>query len=295
MITTVIEYCEKNSNATAGIGAFAIVLGKVKDKRKKIDELNEKEGKWSVGVTEDTNGLRERMSGLALKCANGTSAYAYSINNNTLAALVDFNEDDLRLAKKDEVDDVCQGIHDAALASAAEVVNFGISGADIGNLQGLIDEYRQKMQNPRQAIITKSQANKKVKELVREIIDVLLEKQLDLMVNTLKGTNFGFWSGYQMARNIIDRGIVHSKVKGVVRDTEDVPLIGIRFIIYDTETKKVVKETVSEKKGLFKVSPMAVGNFDFKWEMEGFVTKTQENVRVGAGKVVRRQVSLKRI
>jgi hypothetical protein len=56
-----------------------------------------------------------------------------------------------------------------------------------------------------------------------------------------------------------------------------------------------VRQVVTERNGTFKVSPMPVGNFDFKWEKEGYVMRFESDVRVGAGKVVRRRVKMKGI
>ena len=67
-----------------------------------IDGLNQTGISVSMGVTADTNAVRRAMTELALKCANATMAYARSIKNNTLAALVDFVQDDLDRKKKDE-------------------------------------------------------------------------------------------------------------------------------------------------------------------------------------------------
>ncbi len=295
MIDTVIEYCDKNSGVTSGIGAFGVALGKVKAARAKIDKLREKDGKWCQGVTNDIRDLRKRMSEAAVKCGSAVSAYARSVNNNTLLEKVNYTMEDLRKKKKDEVDDVCQNIHDAAQANMGEAVNWGIDGSDVSGLQGLIDEYRQKMQMPREAIIEKKGANRQVKKLVREVADELLAGQLDLMVNTLKVSNFNFWNGYQMARNIIDRGTVHTKIKGVAVDEEDVPLKGLKMTVSETGTDKVVGEAVSGEKGVFSIMRMAVGSFDFTWELEGYETRMESNVRVGAGKVVKRKVRMRRV
>jgi len=64
---------------------------------------------------------------------------------------------------------------------------FGIVASDVTDLQAAINLYRTKSQNPRQAIITRSQAKKHVAIMVKELIDDLLVGQLDKMVEYAKG------------------------------------------------------------------------------------------------------------
>lgn len=293
MIETVIEYCDKNAGVTSGIPAFAVVLGKVKAKKSEVNVLNETRS--SVGVTKDTNLVRQRMTALALKCGNATSAYAYSIRNHTLAGVVDVTEDDLNQMTKEDVHTACKRIHDAAQTHIAEVVNWGITVGDVNNLEAAINLYKESMADPRLAIVSRGQATARIKSNVREVIDELLKKQLDKMVNTLKIEHYNFWVGYRMARNIIALGVTHAKVHGAVRDVNDFPLEGVRFTICEAGTQKVVKEVLSGAKGRFNASPMPTGSFDFVWALEGFELKTESNVWIGLGKELKRRVVMKRI
>jgi hypothetical protein len=295
MIGSTIDYCEKNSGAWSGIAAFGGVLNKVKLKKKKVDELSQVAEVTTKGVTKDTRELRRRMTEGAVRCGQATVAYAYAIGNNQLAAEVNFTANKLNKMRKERAADRCQGIKKSAQANEAGIAAYGIAPGDISDLQAAIDEYRLKAQNPRLAIIKRSGAKRQINEVVREVIDKLLELQLDRMVDTLRFSNEFFWTGYQMVREIVDLGTVHTKVKGTVRDINDVPLEGVRFTVYETDTQKVVREVSSGPDGSFKINPMAVGNFDFKWEKDKYATKFESNVRVGAGKVVRRRVTLKAI
>ena len=189
MINATITFSDANTAATAGILSYATILGQVKSKMVLINSLNQISDGTTTGVTLDTKVLRTAMSELALKCANATLAYANSIHNNTLAALVNYTESDLNRAKKEDVDDICEAIHDATNTNIAGASPFGVSASDVTDLQASIDLYRTASQNPRQAIISKSQAKKKVTNMIREVIDDLMVSQMDKMVNTLKKTS----------------------------------------------------------------------------------------------------------
>lgn len=290
MIGATIAYCEQHSSVAAGVPAFASILGKVKAKFKEIDKLNELGNGTSTGVTADTKVLRQRMCELAVKCGSAGLAYAHQIKSNTLAEQLKFTEYALSKLKKEDVDDVCQQMKDAVAAHVAVLADYGVGAGDVAALQAAIDAYRKDVANPRLALVNRSQARKKIVALIREVMDDLLARQLDRVVDTLKAGNPNFWGGYQMAREIIDIGVTHAKVRGTVRDALDVPLEKVRFTIYEAGTKKVVVQVLSEKNGKFKASPLPTGNFDFVWELEGYEPIREVNVRIGLGKELRRKV-----
>jgi hypothetical protein len=295
MIGSTIAYCEKHSSAAAGVPAFAVVLGKVKAKREEISQLYERTSSTSRGVTADMKALRQQMSELAVKCGSAGLAYFNSISNHTLAEQLNVTEYDLEKMKKEDVDDVCQQIKDVVAANMVALADWGVTAGDVAALQGAIDAYRHSMPNPRLAIVSRSQANKKVAALIREVIDELLEKQLDRLADTLKAGNLNFWYGYRMAREIIDLGVTHAKVRGSVRDAGDMPLEGAQFVIYEAGTQKVVMRVLSAKNGKFKASPLPTGYFDFIWELAGYAVVREENVRIALGKELKRKVVMRKL
>lgn len=293
MIGSTIAYCENNTSATGGITAFATALAKLKARKKELDKWMMEEMSPSTGVTTDVRTLRKKMSEQALRCANATLGYAHSVKNNELAEAVSLTGEDLRVLSKMDATDRCELIKNAASANISALADWGLTAGDITDLESKINAYRQQAQRPRLTIVTKSAANKKVKGLVRDTLDNLLKNDLDRMAETLRYSNREFWSGYKMAREIIDLGVRHSRVKGVVMDETDKPLTGIRFGIYDTETRKLLHEVVTSANGVFNVGRLPRGDFDFVWEGEGFEKRTESSVKIGLGKVLRRRVVMK--
>ena len=295
MINTTIGFCDANAAATAGITGFAAVLTVIKGKVVLINQLNQIGDGTTTGVTLDTNAIKKQMIVLALKCANATLAYANSTNNNTLAALVDYSETDLKDLKKEDVDDVCEAIHDATNANLAGATPFGVTATDVTDLQTAIDLYRTASQNPRQALISKSQAKKQADALIKDVIGNLMDGQLDKMANTLKSTNVDFWNGYKQAREIIDLGSTPARVRGTVLDENDVPLQGVLFEIFETGTANKVAETTTDVKGKFSATKLPMGDFDFSWELDGYATVKEENVHISPGKDLRRKIVMDKV
>ncbi len=290
MINSTVGYCDLNTAATAGITAFAGKITVIKGKLVLINGLNQIGGGTSKGVTEDTQEVRDTMTALALKCANATLAYANEVNNHTLKALVNFTKSKLDAMKKEDVDDACEGIHDATDANIAAVAAYGVTAGDVSDLQTAIGLYRTATQNPRQAIISRSQAIKQAKEMIRDVIDNLLDGQLDGMVNTLSISNPEFVSGYYQAREVIDLGSTSAKVRGTVLDVNDVPLRNVLFTIVKAADNEEIGNTKTDIKGKFGISQLPMGDFNFKWELEGYKTVEERDVHIGPGKELRRRV-----
>ncbi|MCG3166485.1 MAG: hypothetical protein POELPBGB_02264 [Bacteroidia bacterium] len=290
MINATIIFCDGNTTVTMSIPAFATVVAAIKAKMLLVNSYNQIGDGTTKGVTLDTKALRKVMTTLALKCGNATLAFANSTNNNTLAALVDFSESELNGMKKEDVDDTCQAIHDAANANLAGATLFGITGIDVTDLLAAIGIYRVASQNPRQAIVSRSQAKIQAELMVGEVVDELLVKQLDKMANTLKATQIEFWRGYYQSREIINIGSTSAKVRGTVLDENDVPLRDVVFTIFKTGTTEEVKKVFTDIKGKFNAAKLLPGDFDFVFEKEGFKTVTETNVHISAGKELKRKV-----
>lgn len=290
MINSSIAFCDANPTATSGITNFAIALAAVKAKMLLINGYNQIGSGNTKGVTADTNNIRGAMSDLAMKCASGTMAYANATNNNTLKEQVSYSRRELDKFKKEDIDDVCQGIHDAADANIANITGYGVSATDVSDLQAAINLYRAASQNPRLTKVTQSQAKKQAAKMVGEVIKDLLKGQMDVMVNTLKLTNASFVEGYYQAREIIDLGSTSAKVRGEVRDENTAPLRGVVFSIYETGTEDLVKEVVTDAKGNFNASKLPMGNFDFVWSLSGYKTVKETDVHIGPGKELKRKI-----
>jgi len=290
MINSLITYCDNRTAVTIVILQFALKLADVKAKMVLINGLNQLAMGARNGVTLDTNLIRAAMTQLAFKCANATFAYANEVQDTVLRAKVKLTMTDYTSKKKEDVDDLCQEVHDSANAHAADVVNYGIVATDISDLQVAINLHRTHSQNPREAQITEGQAIKQADILIRELIDDLLIGQLDAMANTLRFDNNEFWRGYFQARVIINLGSTSTKVRGTVKTVDDVPLVGVMFRIMQTGTETEVARVFTLVKGVFSANNLPSGDFDLEWSFAGYDTVKQVGVHLSPGKEVKRSV-----
>jgi hypothetical protein len=265
MINSVIGFVDADSAPYAGISQFPIVNGQVKTKMTIVDGLNLIAERTSKGVTIDVGVVRKSMEVIAEKVAKGTFAYAVASNNNTLKARVNYTEAKLSKRQKEDVDDVCQDIHDAAADNALAIAIYGVTASDILALQGAIDLYRPLTGKTRMTVVNINSAKQQMQDIVSGIIKFELKGEMDTMIGTLKSTNKTYYDKYFKMREVLDLGSTTAKVRGTVHDEDTEAFInGVKFTIYKAGTPDVYKSVLTTDKGNFSISDIAAGDYDLE-------------------------------
>ncbi|MGE0635293.1 MAG: carboxypeptidase-like regulatory domain-containing protein [Bacteroidia bacterium] len=296
MIRTTIQWCNENPAATSAIPAFAGIKATVETKLTIIDQLNQTATKGSKGVTIDTNISRLNMQKIAFKCACALTAYAATIKSNTLRAKVNYTLNQMSAKKKEEIDDICQTIHDEANLNLASATGFGYTLTDVTDLQTAINLYRDSMANPRQAIISRSVALQTIKTQIREILNTLLKQQMDSMVHTLIISNPTFVSSYFNARKIIDLGTTHTRVAGIITNKNGTPIQNATFTAHKTgepvEATLLVAQIKTDNRGRYSIPKFPPGDYTFQWQHPNYQPRTETNIHIRPGKEHKRKITL---
>ncbi len=292
MLRATITWCNNNSAATAAIPAFAAAKTTVENKLTLIDEYTQTALRATKGTTTDTKNIRAAMQNIAHKCASALSAYAATQKNNTLRAKVNYSLNAMSAKKKEEIDDICQTIHDEANSNIASATPFGYNASDVSDLSAAIALYRQKMQDPRQAIISRATALLSLRTQLREIKTIHLKQIIDSMVSTLRLTNPTFVSGYFQARQIIDLGSTSAKLRGIITSADGSYLTGATISIRKTATTQILHETKTGSDGKFGIYNITPGDYDFLYTHTTHQPKTETNIHISAGKEIKRRITL---
>lgn len=292
MIRATILWCNNNTAATATIPAFATHLATIQNKLTLIDGYTQTALKSTIGVTTDTKNIRATMQLLAHKCASALSAYAATQKNNTLRAKVNFTLNNMSAKKKEEIDDICQNIHYEATIHLTVATGFGYSQTDLNDLQQAITLYRIRMQDPRQAIISRATALQTLRAQIKEIKTTLFKQILDSMANTLRLSNPEFVRGYFQSRQIIDLGSTHAKLRGTIKSTNQLPLISATITIINTQTAEILAETQTTPTGKFGIYKIPAGNYTIQYTHPTHQPRTENNIRITPGKELKRKITL---
>lgn len=295
MFRTSTEFCDDNASATASITAFAPLVTQIKNKILFIDQFDQIATGTTKGVTLDTNAIRKTLEQIAFKVGRGVFAYASANNNNTLKAQVNYSETKLKNLKKEELDDVSQTIHDAANAQPAAIFGYGISATDITDLNTAIILWRAAMQNPRQAKINIKDANRQIKQQIKETL-VILNDQMDPLVSTLKISNPEFHNKYFDSREIIDLGKGTTTLEVSALQTDGSRVAGGTTPIFKAQVKvnelNITQET--DLTGITQFKKIKIGIYTITVSADGFITQTSPPFRIKLGQTVTKQFILLR-
>lgn len=293
MIRATILWCTNNTSATSTIPVFATHLATIQNKLTLIDEYTQTALKKTTGVTTDTKNIRATMQLIAHKCASALSAYAATQKNNTLRAKVNYTLNNMTAKKKEEIDDICQNIHYEATIHLTVATNFGYSQTDLNDLQQAITLYRVRMQDPRQAIITRATALQALRAQIKEIKTILFKQILDSMVQTLRLSNPEFVRGYFQSRQIIDLGTTHAKLRGTIKSTNQQPLISATITLTNPQTAEIIAQTQTNPTGKFAIYKIPEATYTIQYTHPTHQPRTETNIRIAPGKELKRKITLR--
>ncbi len=291
-IRTTITLCDGSTAITSPIKAFAPVLLTVKNKVILIDQYDQIVQNGTRGVTLDTIALRKVMTDLGFKCANAVYPYAISVGNLTLATKVNHTISYFDRLAKEEISVFCQTIYTAANDNILTVVNYGITATDVSDLLSAITLYNLSIQNPRQATVAKSNAVIQIKLLIRNILDVQFHDFMDRMVNTLLSAQSEFVRRYFKAREIIDLGKIHTKIKGTTKDSLAVAIPATTIKLMKTGTTLVDYLIKATSTGKIPITYVRPDDYDILVEHADYVSIFEPFVHFAPGKTIKRDYVL---
>jgi hypothetical protein len=288
MLLAVRKQLTDNISIWGGIMTFTNVVNLLIAKIILIQQTETKQTRSTKGIT---GGKKTKKQELIEKTIEGSSAlqsFASDNGNQDLYSLVDFSEAELETLPDAIVKDRAQLVLDTVNANAASLAGEGFDAADIIQLQTLVNEYDVAIPAPITAISNKKTATETLKTLFSETME-LLETNLDKKMVQFKQSHPEFFSDYENNREILDLGTQHTRLGGVVTDSEGNPLAGVLVRAEEADL-----EEVTDAGGEYLFKPFIPGDFTITVEKAGFVTKTIAEVHVSPGQHLELDVTLER-
>jgi hypothetical protein len=293
-IRTTITFCNLPASVTAttGITAFAPTLTTAKNKLVLIDNYNIIAEGSTKGVTLDTTAIRATVESITFKCSSAVIAFASQVPvNNSLIAAVNFSQSKLKKASKASLIAIAQATKTAAGSNAA-ILNFGIIASDITDLASAITLFTTDSSDPRQAIINKNDAKLQIKILIKSVNQNVFKMQMDRMINTLLIGNSEFVGKYFKAREIINLGLTHTKVKGIVTKADGTAIPFPTLKLMKTGTTVVDYLIEGDVNGILPNTYVKPDDYDMLAEARGFISQTEIRIHFAVGKTITRKYKL---
>jgi hypothetical protein len=242
-----------------------------------IQATENRQQRTTKGVTTNKKNKKLLLIEKALVVAGGILSVAQETNDTELFELVNFTASELEHIGDTLLLDRVTLILDTGNANAAAILPKGITAVILGELQTMVTEYETVVVSPRDLIVDKKTATAQLKVLFLDT-DALLKDNLDRLMMQFKTSDNEFFRKYFNGREIIDLGTQHTRLGGVITDSEGNPLEGVTVTAVEADL-----EEVSDAEGIYLFKPFIPGDFTITFAKTGFVTQTFEDVHVSPG------------
>lgn len=205
MFETVSAYMGKNKPLWQAIPAIQDTVDDVTAGIAAIDVADQKQQTPTKGATKDKSQIRHDLEDKIEFVAGQLAALAAKTKNANLAGQTDFPLSRLGKMKGDDLEATGKNIKDLATANSAALVAYGVTPADITELNDFVTAFHGAKTEPREAIIDRKKETDTLPELIGNVRSVL-RNRLDKQMTRFKRPNAEFYAGYLDARVIVDRG-----------------------------------------------------------------------------------------
>jgi hypothetical protein len=254
-----------------------------------IHDLETKQQTTSTGGEELTKEeAKHLMAETTQSISQSVCAYALDINDHTLYNLMNKKSSTIENLKDIAAEDFCNAVWSYADSHLASLLGYNITGLMLSDLQTQIGAFHTANPAPVSAKGQHKTATTNMGHAITTMLSALL--WWDHYTSGLHVTEPDFTSDFANARHIVDTGIRHMSIRGVVTDSVNhTPLYRAKISIVSAASPPTIR---SGKSGKFHFLSLDPGVYTLKVEMEGYQTLTIPNVSVLVGKITDLAVSL---
>lgn len=210
MYRAVESLLDANTAKTAGMTIFATRLGEFKDAIAAILEKDENRNNATAGMTADKKAKRDDMIEDAAVLAAKLKALGSDTRDDRLMKIGDLKRTDLNKLRDTQLLTTVQGLVNAADATAAELVAYGVTAAMIAGLGTKMGSYNVSLGSKEVSFNVKGAAYTALQGIFVTADDILKNK-LDNLMEGFKKDDNEFYNQYKLAREIKDLGVRHEK------------------------------------------------------------------------------------
>lgn len=271
-------------NTNPALKAAVVLLGT------KLDAIEAQYAKLAsviTGLTAEKDRLKEEMVRKAANIASLLFAFAEATGDANLQSQSDFSVSDLGRARTEEIADVCAALHGLAATRSDELAGYGLTPVLLDALSDAIDDYRLLVEKPRAAKAAQTGARRILDELFREA-DAVLRKRVDKLMVLLRDAYPEFFEVYKASRVIFNPPVVHTRLKGFVRDAQGNPVENASITVQDGDFTATV---FSGADGSYE-KRLKYGIYRYTAEKAGYTSGSGSGLHVKLGSITHLDIVL---
>lgn len=240
-----------------------------------------------TGIAQDKGSAKSHLAFTASDFADIIGSFASATKNATLKQEINYSHSKLLRMRDEALAPVCRIIHDRAEENLDALRDYGITPQKLAAFDTAINDYAAKTPNTRTAIVNRRTQNANLRELFKQLDDILINRMDGLMKN-FRTSHPDFYNAYLAAREIIDPHTTVTQLKGSVMDASDEkPLKGATVTIVELNKSKT-----TNLNGEYSFKPAENGTFTLKIEKEGYAPYQKEELEIKTGHIIHWHASL---
>ncbi len=201
-VKSVLEENKTKTDTVVGfagpLAKYAAAVAAVENKSKQFDLAIT--GKVQVKADAEEALIDELMPAI---CA--LAAYAHSVNDTELLAKASVPESTFQRMRDTEIVTRANGQYELLEKHAPKLVDLGVTAETLKSLRGRIDAYESALGKKESGYSDRSSARKVLFDLFDEV-DIILTKQIDLLMQQFRKREVEFYNAYFDARLIRNMG-----------------------------------------------------------------------------------------
>lgn len=177
-----------------------------------IEQIQQITEEDNSGLTDAKKAQKEALIKKAFELVSILFAMATKTKDQVLQAKVDFPISDLRNLRNSELAKSGKNILDLGRANLPVLIEYGSSAEKLNNFDGQIQQFKVSLPAPRVSVSERKAANAKLKELLKQAME-LTSMQIDRLMVSIEADKPDFYAAYKNARKVVDYGIRYEKAE----------------------------------------------------------------------------------
>jgi hypothetical protein len=208
MFQTTLAFLDENNSVWSGTTAFVDAVTRAKTGVEAIDTAADTQQTPTTGVTLDKAQARTDLEDQTLEIADQLAALAAKTANHNLAAKVDVTKSSLDQMVDSDLEQTAERVANLANTNIAALAAYGVTAADVTQLNTLLTAYQTIKTSPREAAAARKVQTASLSQLIASARSIF-RNEIDKMVTKFRKTNADFYNGYFAARVIVNRAATH--------------------------------------------------------------------------------------
>lgn len=233
-----------------------------------IQQISEKQIQNNNGIKASKDITKTEIVNAIFVLAGQVRSFAVNTNNIVLLDEVYYTISALRAMTDANLIINASIIIKKAHQNSTNLADYGVTPTSLSEIEALLDQFSQKLAQPRNAIASKTEKTQLIKKAFGKT-DLLLNQKMDALVIILKFSEPQFYNIYHNNRQITKPAYTTLAISVTVTDIDNQPLQKVKATI--EEYTKIYKTTAN---GRFHVKSLPEGMHKITFQLPNYKTQT---------------------